>query len=106
MNGKHTKEPPTLKSVLANKVLRPAATFVLLPLAFFILLGAMPAEADLNPWIAVTQYDPRKWDTDGPNTATPWLHPPTWAPDQGWVVLSGHGRTADALTGSWGGHRR
>ena len=62
-------------------------------------------QADINPWVAAEQYDPSKWDTAGPQTATPWLHPPTWTPDQEWGVLSGNFDTASALTGSWGGLR-
>jgi porin len=64
---------------------------------------ACPVRADINPWVRSTLYDPGKWDTAGPYTATPWLHPPTWAPDQGWGVFSGDWRTTDALTGGWGG---
>ncbi len=60
--------------------------------------------ADINPWIANTVYDPGKWDTSGPETGTPWLHPPTWTPDQEWGVLSGQFE-ATAATGSWGGLR-
>lgn len=63
------------------------------------------AQADINPWIVSNLYNPEKWDTAGPYTATPWLHPPTWTPDQGWGVFSGDWRTTDALTGSWGGPR-
>ncbi len=61
--------------------------------------------ADINPWIAVDSYDPKKWDTAGPQTATPWLHPPTWTPDQDWGVLSGRISDSTAITGSWGGAR-
>lgn len=64
-----------------------------------------PAFAQINPWINSSVYDPEKWDTAGPETATPWLHPPTWTPDQGWGVFSGKWRTTGALTGGWGGLR-
>ena len=61
--------------------------------------------AGINPWIAADIYDPKKWDSAGPQAATWWLHPPTWAPDQKWGVLSGRIRDATAVTGSWGGTR-
>ena len=61
--------------------------------------------ADINPWIASDIYDAKKWDSAGPQTATPWLHAPTWQPGQEWGVLSGRYRDATALTGSWGGAR-
>ena len=63
------------------------------------------SRADINPWVINSVYDPQKWDTAGPYTATPWLHPPTFIPDQGWGVFSGNWRTTGALTGSWGGFR-
>ena len=63
------------------------------------------AQADINPWVASNLYNPEKWDTAGPYTATPWLHPPTRTPGQGWGVFSGNWRTTDSLTGSWGGAR-
>lgn len=72
--------------------------------AILMLACASVARADINPWIANTIYDPVKWDTSGPQTATPWLHPPTWTPNQKWGVLSGN-FDATALTGSWGGVR-
>ena len=73
--------------------------------AGFLYLFCYPALAQINPWISSTVYDPEKWDTAGPHTATPWLHPPTWTPNQGWGVFSGNWRTTGALTGSWGGLR-
>jgi hypothetical protein len=81
-------------------MLRPAsiAACLLLPLASGV-------RADINPWIAAELYDPGKWDTAGPQTATPWLHPSTWTPGQEWGVLSGNFGTATAFTGSWGGLR-
>lgn len=69
------------------------------------LLTAPSVRADINPWIAAELYDPAKWDTAGPQTATPWLHPFTWTPGQEWGVLSGNIGTASAFTGSWGGKR-
>ena len=63
------------------------------------------ATADINPWMAAQSYDPKKWDTAGPQTATPWLHPPPWTPGQQWGVFSGRFNDATALTGSWGGAR-
>jgi porin len=72
---------------------------------FLSLVLACQARADINPWVANNLYDPEKWDTAGPYTATPWLHPPTWTPGQAWGVFSGKWRTTDALTGSWGGAR-
>ena len=71
------------------------------------------ARAAINPWIASTVYDPARWDTAGPYTATPWLHPPPHLPDQGWGMLgdpeeafaSGHWQDMSGITGSWGGPR-
>jgi len=71
----------------------------------YSVLLAGTASADIDPWIASSLYDPRKWDTAGPYTATPWLHPPTWNPGQRWGVFSGKWRTSSAPTGSWGGLR-
>ena len=77
-----------------------------------ILCFGSVASADINPWIAANVYNPEKWDTAGPETGTPWLHPPTWTPNQGWGMLEGEqaicsGRWHDfsAFTGSWGGLR-
>ena len=69
------------------------------------LLLAPGVGADINPWIAAELYDPGKWDTAGPQTATPWLHPFGWTPGQEWGVLSGRLGSATAFTGSWGGLR-
>ena len=70
-----------------------------------IILRLAPyAYADINPWIRSNLYNPGKWDTAGPGTATPWLHPPTWAPGQGWGVLGGNSQ-AQNVTGGWGGFR-
>ena len=73
--------------------------------ASLMLAVAYNVCADINPWIAATNYDPKKWDTAGPHTATPWLHPPPWTPDQEWGVLSGRITDSTAITGSWGGLR-
>jgi hypothetical protein len=70
-----------------------------------MLTNANSARADINPWIAAELYDPAKWDTAGPQTATPWLHPFTWTPGQEWGVLFGNIGAATAFTGSWGGKR-
>ena len=74
---------------------------VIIPILF---LGNI-VRANINPWVANSVYDPQKWDTAGPYTATPWLHPPTFIPDQGWGVFSGKWRTTGVLTGSWGVYR-
>jgi porin len=87
----------------------------LLLLVLVVSVAAMPhrARAAINPWVASTVYDPARWDTAGPYTATPWLHPPPYAPGQDWGML---GNAAEALetgqwmdmtgvTGSWGGAR-
>jgi hypothetical protein len=66
---------------------------------------ATSVRADINPWIAAELCDPGKWDTAGPQTASPWLHPPTWTPGQEWGVFSGRVGDATALTGGWGGTR-
>ncbi len=70
-----------------------------------MLVLIVELKADINPWIAAEQYDPGKWDSAGPQTATPWLHPPTWTPGQAWGVLSGNFDRASAFSGSWGGLR-
>ncbi len=70
-----------------------------------ILFLSNASKADINPWVVNSMYDPQKWDTSGPYTATPWLHPPTFIPDQGWGIFSGNWRTTGAVTGSWGGYR-
>lgn len=75
------------------------------PAVILLLFLGSSAFAQINPWINSTLYNPEKWDTAGPQTATPWLHPPTWTPGQGWGVFSGKWRTTGALTGSWGGLR-
>ncbi len=54
-----------------------------------ILCFGSVASADINPWVAANVYNPDKWDTAGPETGTPWLHPPTWTPNQGWGMLEG-----------------
>ncbi len=51
-------------------------------MAAVLLALACGVRADINPWIASEIYDPKKWDSAGPQTASPWLHPPTWTPDQ------------------------
>lgn len=76
-----------------------------LALASVLVLCLPGAKGDINPWVASTLYDPGKWDTAGPYTGTPWLHPPTWTPDQDWGVLGGALRSSTAITGSWGGVR-
>jgi len=50
------------------------------------------------------QFNPAKWDTAGPEAATPWLHPGTWAPGQYWGWFSGDLQAPNVL-GSWGGFR-
>ena len=48
-----------------------------------VLVGTTgSALAQINPWIQSDLYNPAKWDTAGPQTATPWLHPETWTPGQ------------------------
>lgn len=74
-------------------------------LTCFLFLFSYPALSQINPWINSKVYDPEQWYTAGPQTITPWLHPPTWAPNHDWGVFSGKWRTAGALTGSWGGPR-
>ena len=80
-------------------------------LSAFLFLGSV-AWAGINPWVASSVYNPKKWDTSGPYTATPWLHPPLHAPNEGWGMLegapafrSGRWRQFSTFTGSWGGTR-
>jgi porin len=77
----------------------------LICLVWIPVLKVSTVQADINPWVVSRLYDPTKWDTAGPYTATPWLHPPTSVPDQAWGAFSGKWRTTGALTGSWGGLR-
>jgi porin len=83
-------------------------------LAGLLVLAVLPprARAAINPWIASSVYDPQRWDTAGPDTATPWLHPPQYRPKQGWGMLAPQAAFRDGswhdytnLTGSWGGTR-
>lgn len=73
-------------------------------LAMSLIIPAVPATADINPWIQSDHYNPAKWDTAGPQTDTPWLHPGTWTPGQDWGWLSGD-LQSDNILGSWGGIR-
>lgn len=72
---------------------------------FLFLFFNNSALADINPWVVNSVYDPGKWDTSGPYTATPWLHPPPHVPDQQWGLFSGNWDTTNSITGSWGGLR-
>lgn len=82
-------------------------------LALLLLtFAAAPAGAQINPWIANSIYNPAEWDSAGPETATPWLHPPPYEPGQGWGIFppdsalqDGRWHHLDNLTGSWGGAR-
>jgi porin len=74
-----------------------------------LILATVPAVstvavADINPWIQSNLYNPSKWDTAGPETDTPWLHPGTWTPGQDWGWFSGNAQAPNIL-GSWGGVR-
>ena len=51
-------------------------------------LAPVRAVAAINPWIASSVYNPQEWDSAGPYTATPWLHPPEYEPKQGWGMLA------------------
>jgi porin len=86
-----------------------AATY-LIALAFTLVPAV--AGAQINPWIANSVYDPKQWDSAGPETATPWLHPPAYKDGQGWGILPPDSALVDGrwhhltnLTGSWGGAR-
>jgi len=89
------------------------ATYLLVTLVVACAAVARDAQGAINPWVASTVYDPARWDTAGPYTATPWLHPPPHAPGQGWGILgetrdlfaSGHWQDVTGITGSWGGAR-
>ncbi len=79
---------------------------MLLGIFLSLLLPTPPAQTGINPWITNSLYDPAKWDTAGPYTATPWMHPPQWTPGDDWGVFSeGDWRNRPALTGNWGGSR-
>ncbi|GJM15977.1 MAG: hypothetical protein DHS20C13_13040 [Thermodesulfobacteriota bacterium] len=67
------------------------------------IFSSIIAAAQINPWIQSNLYDSRRWDTAGRFTATNWLHPPEYTPDQEWGVLSGKWRTTPSLFGSYGG---
>lgn len=61
-------------------------------------------KAQINPWIPDAEWDASKWDTAGPATDTPWLHPGAWTPGQDWGWFSGDAQ-AENVFGSWGGLR-
>jgi len=68
----------------------PSCPVALALIAFAALLALFPsaARAQINPWIANSVYNPQEWDSAGPDTATPWLHPPAdYKTDQGWGIL-------------------
>ena len=76
------------------------------------LFFASTTQASINPWVEASLYDSRRWDTSGPEAATPWLHPQTYAPEMGWGMLdplqaieSGDWKKMAGITGSWGGSR-
>ena len=91
--------------VLTSRFYRLILLHIVFSSVILLFLLGSSAYAQINPWINSNVYDPGKWDSAGPETATPWLHPPTWTPDQGWGVFSGKWRTTGALTGGWGGLR-
>ncbi len=76
-------------------------------LALVVLSVAGPARGNINPWIQAEVFDSRRWDSAGGRAATPWLHPPAYAPDQKWGVFSGGDEWSQAtnVTGDWGGTR-
>lgn len=80
--------------------------WVFLGVAFWVFLQAAPVWATINPWIEASLYDPSNWDTGGPYTATPWLHPPKRHLGDDWGVFSGGDwRNRSTLSGNWGGLR-
>lgn len=99
------------------KLTRPAklavgARAVAIAITLLVVLVAAEARAQINPWIANSVYDPQQWDSAGPETATPWLHPPAYKLDQGWGIFPPDSALEDGrwhhltnLTGSWGGTR-
>ena len=83
-----------------------------LALLLALVVPPLRATAAINPWIASSVYDPQEWDSAGPYTATPWLHPPEYKPQQGWGMLAPRSAFTDGrwhdftnFTGSWGGSR-
>lgn len=43
-------------------------------IAAVLLTLACGVPADINPWIASAIYGLKKWDSAGPQAASPWLH--------------------------------
>jgi porin len=93
---------------------RPLGTRIAVVVACALLVALAPraARAQINPWIANSVYNPEEWDSAGPETATPWLHPPTYLLGQGFGILppdsalaGGRWHKLTNLTGSWGGVR-
>lgn len=88
---------------------RPTA-LVLFSLAILLALAPPVAHAQINPWAANSIYNPQQWDSAGPDTSTPWLHPPAnYETDQRWgilppssALLDGRWHKLSNLTGSWG----
>ncbi len=88
----------------SNYLSKAAILLVIVGLTAASLAAATTARADVNPWIRSNLFNAGKWDTAGPGTATPWLHPPEWTPNQGWGLFGGN-LQASNVTGSWGGVR-
>ncbi len=103
MARRPTRDPARRRALLGGVALLLALLVVMLPTA---------VRAQINPWIANSVYNPKQWDSAGPETATPWLHPPAYKPGEGWGILPPDSALAGGrwhhlynLTGSWGGAR-
>jgi len=82
---------------------RDCGCFLLWVLALYLFMAA-ESWAGSAPIIRSERFDPRIWDSAGPNATTLWLHPGEWTPGQNWGWLSGNVQTSNVL-GSWGGVR-
>ena len=98
------------RAVIGRVALVMRLVALVIPLTIALLPTA--AQAQINPWIANSVYNPKEWDSAGPETATPWLHPPAYKREQGWGILPPDSALADGrwhhltnVTGSWGGVR-
>jgi len=98
----------------SGRAVKHARRVVLLLLGLGVLsaLAAARAHADIDPFIESREWDPARWDSAGPYTATPWMHPPPYEPGMGFGMLdprraieSGDWRRMSGITGSLGGAR-
>lgn len=93
---------------------RPAQRTLAAILALFALVVLVPetVRADINPWMISSVFDPKRWDSGGAYSATPWMHPAPNEPNMGWgmfdpgeAIETGNWQKMSSFSGSWGGAR-